>query len=221
MQTISVSPTSPFEDNIGPADSLSVVEESLGLTLAPKPSTQEEIGGSTATVEGSAGPSSLESSVGPTISKDSISPSFSLLPKRAGVEAEVAPLPSPVRLPFPTTLSPTADDGFDNLRVVDSRANERMCSDTIGLVPRERSDELVVAFRYEVEYNFTDIHDYIDDLESLILDFVAKSVLRCSRGNDPDAVQLRKLEEGTTKNIGVIGVRYPANGQITSTCTSK
>ncbi len=218
-QITSVIPTVAFEDNVGPADLTSVVEESLGLTLSPRPSNLE-----------------VENTFVPTIStflNEVPTPSQSkpptLLTKQNGFEAAVSDVSSqassngarPDQFQFSvTTPTPTVIDMFGNLRTADSASTERICSDTIRLVPVDRRDEFEVAFMYGVEYNSADIHDYVDDLENLILDFAAKSFLQCEGENEADAVDSRNLE---AKNVyeGVIGIRYPEFGKITSICKSE
>jgi len=124
-----------------------------------------------------------------------------------------------LQLPM-TTPSPTVNGVFGNMRVADPAANERICSDTLRLIPEDGRDEFEVAFMYAVEYQSVDIHDHIDDLETLILDFVAKSVLKCAVATDSDVVETRKLGEAENAFEGFIGVRYPEFGQITSICKS-
>ena len=122
-----------------------------------------------------------------------------------------------------TTPSPSVNGVFADLRVSNSATTERICgANNIRLVSKDRLDEVEIVFMYGVEYTSADIHDNIDDLETLILDSVAKSVLNCaSVDNGADAVESRMIEEAAANaNEGVIGVRYPEFGPITSICKS-
>lgn len=220
-------PTVPFEDNIGPADSTSVVEESLGLTLSPKPSIVNVGITSVPTVSTFFNETPTPASIPPTW-QPSNRPSFASSSKQNVSVATTSNVPSPsgsgsmldqLQLPM-TTPSPTVNGVFGNMRVADPAANERICSDTLRLIPEDGRDEFEVAFMYAVEYQSVDIHDHIDDLETLILDFVAKSVLKCAVATDSDVVETRKLGEAENAFEGFIGVRYPEFGQITSICKS-
>ena len=123
-----------------------------------------------------------------------------------------------------TTPSPSVNGVFADLRVSNSATTERICGvNNIRLVSKDMFDEVEIVFMYGVEYTSADIHDNIDDLETLILDSVAKSVLNCaSVDNGADAVESRMIKEAATDpNEGVIGIRYPEFGQITSICKSE
>ncbi|KAL3770554.1 hypothetical protein ACHAWU_007826 [Discostella pseudostelligera] len=216
-------PTVPFEDNVGPADSTSVVEESLGLTLSPKPSIVNVGITSVPTVSTFFNETLIPASIPPT-RQASNGPAFASTSKQNVSVAITSNVPSPsgsgstldqLQLPM-TTPSPTVNGVFGNMRVADPAANERICSDTLRLIPEDGRDEFEVAFMYAVEYQSVDIHDHIDDLETLILDFVAKSVLKCAVATDSDVVETRKLGEAENAFEGFIGVRYPEFGQITS-----
>ena len=239
-QSVSDAPTEAFEDNVGPADSMSVVEESLGLTLSPRPSTLEEDTTTTLsafpTISTVLNAPPAPASNPPTIPTSSNKPTFVSTPKQTpGVEAATSNVPSPsgsispraapdqMQLPM-TTPSPSVNEVFADLRVSSSATTERNCGvKNIGLVSKDRLDEVEIVFMYGVEYTSADIHDNIDDLETLILDSVAKSVLNCaSVDNGADAVESRMIEEAAANaNEGVIGVRYPEFGPITSICKSE
>ena len=227
-QISSVIPTVAFEDNVGPADLTSVVEESLGLTLSPRPSNLEVENTFVPTMSTLLNEVPTPSQSNPPTLQSSNRQTFASSSKQTGFEAAVSNVPSPSlssgatpdQFQFSvTTPTPTVIDMFGNLRVADSASTERICSDTIRLVPADRRDEFEVAFMYSVEFDSADIHDFVDDLENLILDFAAKSVLDCESENEIDAVEYRKLK---AKNVyeGVIGIRYPEFGQITSVCKS-
>lgn len=103
-------------------------------------------------------------------------------------------------------------------RMIDSETKERQCSTTLQTLTREDIEELEVSFVYGVE-SMTDNLSFVGNLESLILDLVAKSMLRCADGEGDEehsAVQLRS--GGGTKMmeyVGVVKVGYPTQGQVT------
>jgi len=121
--------------------------------------------------------------------------------------------------------SPMEDDIF-SLRMVGPSANneyERKCTDDLRLISKDSIDEFEVSFVYGVESSEEDHGTYLDDLETLILDYIATSVLHC--GSDAhQSVQLRKKRSGGKVIVDdtshVVRIRYPEFGQITSVCKS-
>jgi hypothetical protein len=91
---------------------------------------------------------------------------------------------------------------------------ERQCSDDIlAAVLSEADEEFEVSFVYGLETSTDDASFIIDNMETLILDYVATSVLRCS-----EAVQSRSREGRELRGVGVVRVRYPEDGLRTSIC---
>ena len=121
--------------------------------------------------------------------------------------------------------SPMEDDIF-SLRMVGPSANneyERKCTDDLRSMSKDSIEEFEVSFVYGVESSEEDTSTYLDNLETLILDYIATSVLHC--GSDAhQSVQLRKKRSGgNDKNddvAHVVRIRYPEFGQITSVCKS-
>jgi hypothetical protein len=119
---------------------------------------------------------------------------------------------------------PKADIIFDNIpcRIVLPNATMiRQCTDILQTLSShgETVDEFEISSVYGVE-SFTDDVSYIGNLESLILDLVAKLVLRC--GNKA-VQQLRSAGKGGGEMmlyIGVVKIHYPRRGQVTSICKS-
>ena len=104
-------------------------------------------------------------------------------------------------------------EGYDHL---DPVMNERQCNDDIlEALMSEADEEFEVSFVYGLETS-TDDALIIDNMETLILDFVATSVLRCSE--DAQAVQSRSREGRKLRGVGVVRVRYPEDGLRTSIC---
>ena len=91
-------------------------------------------------------------------------------------------------------------------------------------MPEESQAEFELSFVYGVMSSTPDANDFIDDLERLIIDFVATSMLRCAgdgSSETPQLLQLRKREDGKGGDevTGVIRVRYPEQlGLTTSIC---
>jgi hypothetical protein len=131
----------------------------------------------------------------------------------------------------------STDDIFDNIprsRIAPLNATlVRQCTDIIQTLSSRGKplDEFEVSFVYGVETLTEDV-SYIGNLENLILDLVAKSVLRCdSNGAKKDVIQssvdavqqLRSTgvgEGGEMEYIGVVKIRYPRRGQVTTICKS-
>ena len=136
------------------------------------------------------------------------------------------------------TNSPTEDDdifGNIDVRMADpvghgNSAYERKCNNMLRSIPQDAIEEIEVSFAYGIESTTEDYDDLIEDLESLILDFIATSVLQCSdeseEGSSQVAAQLRKKRNG--RKIGnddgddssVVRISYPEYGQITTICKS-
>jgi hypothetical protein len=94
---------------------------------------------------------------------------------------------------------------------------ERQCSDDVlAAVLSEADEEFEVSFVYGLETSTDDASFIIDNMETMILDFVATSVLRCS--GDAQAVQSRSREGRELRGVGVVRVRYPEDGLRTSIC---
>lgn len=90
---------------------------------------------------------------------------------------------------------------------------ERICGGLSSSVLKGISTEFDVAFVFGVETT-TSSYDYIDDLEILVLDFVSASVLECIDDEEQSLQLLRR--EDTIPSRGVVRVRYPPQGKITS-----
>ena len=88
-----------------------------------------------------------------------------------------------------------------------------------------QAEEFELSFVYGVMSSSPDANDFIDDMERLIVDFVATSMLRCAgdgSSETPQLLQLRKREDGKGGDevTGVIRVRYHEQLGLT-TSTSK
>ena len=84
----------------------------------------------------------------------------------------------------------------------------------------EKTKEFEVSFMYGVESLSTDIIELTDDLENLILDIVATTVLTCAGEAGTHATQWRQRSKGAIEEMGVVRIRYPEYGEITSMCES-
>jgi hypothetical protein len=132
----------------------------------------------------------------------------------------------------------STDDIFDNIprsRIVPPNATTvRQCTDIIQTLSSRGKpiDEFEVSFVYGVETLTEDV-SYIGHLESLILDLVAKSVMRCDSNREKKDViqssveavqQLRSAGVGEVgefiEYVGVIKIRYPRRGEVTTICKS-
>lgn len=115
------------------------------------------------------------------------------------------------------------DDIFD-VRMSDPTAYERKCNEKLQSVPPESLNEFELSFGYGAEFRSSDEYDdIVDDLETMILDFVSTSLLRCSGDVDAQqSVKLRKRQAGGGGYVaveggssGIVRIRYPQYGQIT------
>jgi len=133
----------------------------------------------------------------------------------------------------------STDDIFDNIprsRIVPPNTTTvRQCTDIIQTLSSRGKpiDEFEVSFVYGVETLTEDV-SYIGHLESLILDLVAKSVMRCdSNREEKDVIQssveaVQQLRSAGVvgevgefiEYIGVIKIRYPRRGEVTTICKS-
>jgi hypothetical protein len=77
-------------------------------------------------------------------------------------------------------------------------------------------EEFELSFVYGVE-STNDDASFIDEMENLILDLVATSVLRCAGEGEAQAVQVRSR---AVDDVGVVRIRYPEHGEVTSICKS-
>jgi len=126
----------------------------------------------------------------------------------------------------PTVFTDDIFNGIDRLRESDPTAttthDERKCNERLRTIPQKNREEFELSFIYGVESTSND-YNFIVDLERMILEFVATSVLRCpgDGGNVlPSSTKLRKREGdggGAEVNVpSVVRIRYPKHGQITS-----
>ncbi|KAL3826888.1 hypothetical protein ACHAXA_000856 [Cyclostephanos tholiformis] len=197
-RTMEPSPTTPTA-TASPTDG-----DGMG-TLTPSMPTSTGVPGSTRspTLGASKPPSSGGSGV--PISK------APTLPPMSGSSAPVPTVPTAL------TSSPTlSDDIFDaKTRMIDPEANERHCNDNLKSISREASKEFEVSFVYGVESNSED-DTFVDEIESLILDLLATSMLRCSGEGEAQAVPLRTRGGEILGDVGVVRIRYPEYGKVTS-----
>jgi hypothetical protein len=100
--------------------------------------------------------------------------------------------------------------------MIDPEVNERHCNDKIQTTSHEAVEEFELSFVYGVEAT-TEYASFVDEMENLILDFVATSVLRCAGEDEEQAVQLRSRG---VDDVGVVRIRYPEHGEVTSICKS-
>jgi hypothetical protein len=103
--------------------------------------------------------------------------------------------------------------------MIDPEANERQCNDKMQTMSHEAVEEFELSFVYGIESTTEDAY-FIDEMESLILDLVATSVLRCAGVGEAQAVQLRSRGGGLHDDVGVVRIRYPEDGEVTSICKS-
>ena len=152
----------------------------------------------------------------------------------AGEEEEMSQESQPTNSPIVED-----DDIFGNIdvRMTDpllshhgNSAHEKKCNNKLRSIPQDAIEELEVSFAYGIESTSEEYDDLIEDMESLMLDFVATSVLQCSdesEGSSPVAAQLRKKKNSSQignndggNDSSVIRIRYPEYGQITTVCKS-
>jgi hypothetical protein len=120
-----------------------------------------------------------------------------------------------------TTLPPANrenDDEVDDIfgdpqkSVRSSPTHDRKCSN-VDTNMRSDTEEIAIRFVYGMETKSQG--DYlISDVEDLILDFLTTSVLRCTAGVLQTSVKPRMNRD--VIDFGVIRIRYPGNGDITS-----
>jgi len=135
---------------------------------------------------------------------------------------------------------PGTDDIFNDLRIGgqdhplgdddDGGYNERRCEGRLrGILP-ERREEFDVGFAYGVElsapsWSEEEYEDLMGELQRLILDFVAASVLMCPNDDDYATVPrsaagpVRPYHEGAgghARAPSVARIRYPEYGRITT-----
>ena len=106
---------------------------------------------------------------------------------------------------------------FDDLRNVNRGKNERKCNTNM---PTESLKEFELSFVYGIESSSDDVYEYTDDMESLILNIVASTVLICASQSDAHISQRSKRLDGGIRDSGAVRIRYPEYGEITSICES-
>jgi len=161
------------------------------------------------------------------IPNEPLSPTTSPQPSTVNVIGTIVPTVSSSsnetknRTTFPTISPPPSlptgmvDDIFiDDLGVRRSGPlYERICDGLSSSVLKEISTEFDVTFVFGVETT-TSSYDYIDDLEIVVLDFVSASVLECIDDKEQSVQLLRR--DDTIPSRGVVRVRYPSQGKITT-----
>jgi hypothetical protein len=100
--------------------------------------------------------------------------------------------------------------------MIDPEVNERHCNDKLRAMSHEVVEEFELSFVYGVEATTKDA-SFVDEMENLILDLVSTSVLRCAGEGEAQAVQLRSRG---VDDVGVVRIRYPEHGEVTSICKS-
>ena len=156
-------------------------------------------------------PPSSSANTGPPVSSVPTASDGTPPPASGGTSAPVPATPTGL------TSSPTlSDDIFDTTRMIDLEANERHCNDKLETMFHEAFEEFELSFVYGVEATTEDA-SFVDEMENLILDFVATSVLRCAGEGEAQAVQLRSRG---VDDVGVVRIRYPKHGEVTSICKS-
>ena len=102
----------------------------------------------------------------------------------------------------------------------DPNTKERQCDVFLSALPQETVEEIELSFVYGVESITEGIHSLIDEMDTLVLDFLAMSVLRCTGEEGVQAVQLRSgLEGGNTIGyMGVVRIRFADYGSVSSIC---
>jgi hypothetical protein len=114
-------------------------------------------------------------------------------------------------------IPPDIDDIFIDLRMVNQGSNERRCNGEIRRMTDEL-EEFELSFVYGVESSSHDVYEYTDDLENLVLDFVASTVLICAGESDTYTVPVPRSQHlaGEMRDLGVVRIRYPEYGEITT-----
>jgi hypothetical protein len=102
----------------------------------------------------------------------------------------------------------------------DPNTNQRQCDELLSALPQETVEEIELSFEYGVESTSEGIHRLIDEMDILVLDFLAMSVLRCAGEGKSEAVQLRSgLEGGNAIGyMGVVRIRFAEYGNVSSIC---
>eukprot|EP00804_Cyclotella_cryptica_P010241 CCRYP_016705-RA/>CCRYP_016705-RA protein AED:0.19 eAED:0.19 QI:249/0.5/0.33/0.66/1/1/3/0/1773 len=115
----------------------------------------------------------------------------------------------------PPPVNRDTDDIFGGMlkSTRSSPAYDRKCSN-VDIDTRMNAEEIEIKFVYGVETK-THKQYFIDDMENVILDFLTTSVLRCAEDDLEPTIQPR-MTNGVF-NFGVLRIRYPTNGEITST----
>ena len=103
--------------------------------------------------------------------------------------------------------------------MIDPEVNDRHCNDKLKMTSSEATKEFEVSFVYGVK-STTEDDSFVDEMESLILDLVATSMLRCSGEGEAQAVQLRTRGGDVLGDVGVVRIRYPEYEGVTSICKS-
>ncbi len=108
---------------------------------------------------------------------------------------------------------PGAGDVFNNLQQSNHGPNDRKCSDILLMSTKERQEEFEISFQYGVTSSSSDAFELTDDLENRILDHISSIALICASESNVQS-------EGGIEEMGVIRIRYPEYGEITSMCES-
>lgn len=87
-------------------------------------------------------------------------------------------------------------------------------------MPTEGLEEFELSFMYGIESSSNDVYEITDDMENLILDFIASTVLVCASEHDFQTVQRSKRIDRGIRESGAVRIRYPEYGEITSICES-
>ena len=107
---------------------------------------------------------------------------------------------------FTEIIHANADDKFIDLRMVNQETKERKCK---SYMSAESLEEFEVTFAYSVESSSLDVYEITDDMENLILDFVASSMLICASEGG------KHMDEGISE-WGAVRIRYPEYGETTT-----
>jgi len=184
---------------------------------SPGPSSQKPsvVNVTISTVPSSRSPSENNTEASPTPSVTFVS---SASPNTDDIFIENAGSTPPPSTSSLNSTEPITDDIFIELRNVNRGKNERKCN--TNNMPTESLKEFELSFMYGIESSSNDVYEYTDDMESLILDIVASTVLICASQSDAHISQRSKRLDGGIRDSGAVRIRYPEYGEITSICES-
>ncbi|KAL7525920.1 hypothetical protein ACHAWF_001565 [Thalassiosira exigua] len=123
---------------------------------------------------------------------------------------------------IPSSLSTTDVPDPNNLRISNAAAHERKCNDEMlrSMHQHVRREEFELSFEYGIE-STSDVLSFFGELETLLLDLVATSALKCLQRRDGESQEFVKVRDNlgvseASKVAGVVRIRFPDVGNATS-----